>query len=189
MSDSKKELQKLFSKKSRYSNFGPIISEIRVKGFRGFWDIEGGDDSVFINTYATGENTKVVIDSNAITQSSPKENWKEYFLQEKHQLHAERFFRVEDKRKMGLYGISHALYWIGGLGLLIYFAIDLRWEYFLVVLGLLGLRSIVLISIFKAASKNLQGNPSKMNVLVNDLLYLAYFWVLGSISYQAKTTK
>jgi hypothetical protein len=28
-----------------------------------------------------------------------------------------------------------------------------------------------------------------MNVLVNDLLYLAYFWVLGSISYQAKTKK
>jgi hypothetical protein len=28
-----------------------------------------------------------------------------------------------------------------------------------------------------------------MNVLLNDLLYLAYFWVLGSISYQAKNSK
>jgi len=162
---------------------------LEVKGFRGFWGIEGGDDSIFVNTYATGSNTKVVIDSNAITLSAPKENWKEYIQHEKHQLHAERFFQVEDKRKMGLYGVSHALYWIGGLGLLIYFGIGLSWEYFLVVLGLLGLRSFMLISIFKATSKNLQGNLPKLNVLINDLLYLAYFWVLGSISYQAKNTK
>jgi cellulose synthase/poly-beta-1,6-N-acetylglucosamine synthase-like glycosyltransferase len=162
---------------------------MEVKGFKGFWGIEGGDDSIFVNTYANGSNTKVVIDSKAITLSAPKENWKEYIQHEKHQLHAERFFHVEDKRKMGLYGVSHALYWIGGIGLLIYFGIGLRWEYFLVVFGLLGLRSFMLISIFKATSKNLQGNLPKLNVLINDLLYLAYFWVLGSISYQAKNTK
>jgi cellulose synthase/poly-beta-1,6-N-acetylglucosamine synthase-like glycosyltransferase len=162
---------------------------MEVKGFKGFWGIEGGDDSIFVNTYATGANSKVVIDSKAITLSSPKENWKEYIQHEKHQLHAERFFHVEDKRKMGLYGISHALYWIGGVGLLLYFGIGLRWEYFLVVLGLLGLRSFMLISIFKSASKNLQGNLPKLNIIRNDLLYLAYFWVLGSISYQAKNTK
>lgn len=39
MTDSKKELQKLFSKKTRYSNFGPTIAEIRVKGFRGLSDL------------------------------------------------------------------------------------------------------------------------------------------------------
>lgn len=39
MSDLKKELQKLFSKKSRYSNFGATIAEIRVKGFRGLSDL------------------------------------------------------------------------------------------------------------------------------------------------------
>ena len=162
---------------------------MEAKGFRGFWNIEGGDDTVFVNTHATGSNTRVVIDAEAITLSAPIETWKEYLQYEKHLLHAERFFRVEDKRKAGLYGVSHALYWIGGIGLLIYFGIGLQWEYFLVVLGILGLRSIVLVSIFKSASKNLQSNFPKMNVLLNDLLYLAYFWVLGSISYQAKSIK
>ena len=162
---------------------------MEAKGFRGFWNMEGGDDSVFVNTHATGSNTKVVIDAEAITLSAPKENWKEYLQHERHLLHAERFFRVEDKRKVGLYAISHALYWIGGVGLLIYFGIGLQWEYFLIVLGILGLRSLLLISIFRSASKNLQSNLPKMNVLLNDLLYLAYFWVLGSISYQAKSIK
>jgi cellulose synthase/poly-beta-1,6-N-acetylglucosamine synthase-like glycosyltransferase len=162
---------------------------MEVKGFKGFWNIEGGDDSIFVNTYASGANTKLVIDANAITVAAPKETWKEYVQQEKRLLHAERYFRVEDKRKMGLYGVSHALYWIGGIGLLIYFGIGLQWEYFLVVLGSMSLRSILLLVTFKATSKTVQGNVPKMKVLLNDLFYLAYFWVLGSISYQAKNTK
>ena len=162
---------------------------MEVKGFKGFWDIEGGDDSIFVNTYATGANTKLVIDAQAITVAAPKETWKEYVQQEKRLLHAERYFRVEDKRKMGLFGVSHALYWIGGIGLLIYFGIGLQWEYFLVVLGSMSVRSSLLLITFNAASKTVQGNVPKMKVLLNDLLYLAYFWVLGSISYQAKTTK
>jgi cellulose synthase/poly-beta-1,6-N-acetylglucosamine synthase-like glycosyltransferase len=162
---------------------------MEAKGFKGFWGIEGGDDSVFVNTYANGTNTKVIIDPAAITLSAPKENWKEYLQTERRLLHAERYFSVEDKRKMGLYGVSHALYWIGGIGLLLYFGVGLQWEYFLTVLTLMGFRSVLLLAIFKSASKNLQGNVPKMKSLINDLLYLAYFWVLGSISYQAKNTK
>lgn len=39
MADPKKELQKLFSKKTRYSNFGAAIASIHVKGFRGVNDL------------------------------------------------------------------------------------------------------------------------------------------------------
>jgi cellulose synthase/poly-beta-1,6-N-acetylglucosamine synthase-like glycosyltransferase len=162
---------------------------MEVNAFKGFWDLDGGDDTVFVNTYATGENTKVVIDPAAITVSTPKETLKEYLQQEKNALYAESFFRVEDKRKMGIFGISHALYWIGGLGLLIYFGIGGQWEHLAIVLGSMVTRSLLLLALFKATSKTVQGKQPKMNVLVNDLLYLAYFWVLGSISYQAKTKK
>ena len=97
------------------------------KGFRGFWDTEGGEDSLWINTHATGANSKVVINPEAIAVANQTATWKEYIIQEKQLLHSEKFFKVEDKRKMGSYCISHALYWIGGLGLLIYFGIDLQW--------------------------------------------------------------
>lgn len=39
MADPRKELQKQFSKKTRYSNFGPIIAKAIVKGFRGIEDL------------------------------------------------------------------------------------------------------------------------------------------------------
>ena len=162
---------------------------LAAKGFRGFWNMVEGDDSVFVNIHASGSNAKVVIDAEAITLSAPKETLKDYLKQEKSLLQAQRFFRVGDKNKVSLYGISHSLYWIGGIGLLVYFGIIPQWDNFLVVLGILGFRSILLTLIFRAASKKLQDNFPKMNVLLNDLLYLAYFWVLGSISYQAKSIK
>lgn len=40
MSDSKKELQKAFSKRERYTNFGPAIISLKVQGFRGIEDLE-----------------------------------------------------------------------------------------------------------------------------------------------------
>ena len=160
-----------------------------VNAFKGFWDVDGGDDTVFVNTYATGENTKVLIDPTTITVAAPKETLKEYVQQEKKTLHAERFFRVEDERKVGMFGISHALYWIGGIGLLIYFGVGGQWEHLAVVLGSMIVRSLLLQAIFKATFKTVQGTQPKIKFLANDLVYLAYFWVLGSISYQAKTTK
>lgn len=39
MADPRKELQSLFSKKTRYSNFGAAISTLKIKGFRGVSDI------------------------------------------------------------------------------------------------------------------------------------------------------
>jgi hypothetical protein len=41
-------------------------------------------------------------------------------------------------------------------------------------------------NIFGSAAKKIQGNIPAMNAPMNDFLYLAYFWVLGSVSYQAK---
>ena len=131
----------------------------------------------------------MVINPEAIAVANPTATWKEYIIQEKQLLHSEKFFKVEDKRKIGSYDISHALYWIGGLGLLIYFGIDLQWEHFLIVLSSMCMRSLLLLLLFHAASKNIQGILPKMKVLTNDFLYLGYFWVLGSISYQAKTNK
>ncbi len=159
---------------------------MEAKGFKGIWHLEGGDDDLFVNRHATGRNTSIVLDPAANTLSIPKKNWKEYFVQKKRHLHAGKYYRGEDKRKIGLFPFSHGLFWIGGIGLLIYFGIGRQWEQFAAVLGIILLRSFFLLRIFKSASKTIQGSVTPMNILVNDFIYLGYFWVLGSVSYQAK---
>ena len=160
-----------------------------VKAFKGLWHLEGGDDDLFVNNYATGKNSTIVIDPQATTTSIPKETWKEYLVQKKRHLHAGKYYRNEDKRKIGLYSMSHALFWIGGIGLLIYFGIGLQWEHFLAVLGIILLRSVLVVGVFKSAAKTVQGKAPKMNPILNDLFYLGYFWILGSVSYQSKDIK
>jgi glycosyltransferase involved in cell wall biosynthesis len=160
-----------------------------VKAFKGFWHIEGGDDDLFVNQYATGKNTSIVIDPEANTISKPKTNKKDYFIQKKRHLHAGKYYRGEDKQKIGFYSLSHALFWLGGAGLLIYFGIDKSWEQFLIVLGIILSRSFLLQILFNSASKKIQGIKTPSNTFINDIIYLGYFWILGSISQQAKEIK
>lgn len=159
---------------------------MEVKAFKGLWHLEGGDDDLFVNQYATGKNSALVIDPDATTTSIPKETWKEYLIQKKRHLNAGKYYRGEDKRKIGLFSLSHALFWIGAIGLLIYFGVRTELEQFLIVLGIVLIRSFLVLVIFNSASKKIQGSTTPMNVLINDFIYLGYFWVLGSISYQAK---
>lgn len=159
---------------------------LEAKAFKGLWHLEGGDDDLFVNNYATGKNSAIVIDPEATTVSIPKETLKAYLIQKKRHLHAGKYYRGEDKRKIGLFSLSHALFWIGGLGLMIYFGIGLQWEHLLIVFSIILLRSVLVWNVFGSAAKKIQGNTPSMNAPVNDFLYLAYFWVLGSVSYQAK---
>jgi glycosyltransferase involved in cell wall biosynthesis len=157
-----------------------------VNAFKGIWHLEGGDDDLFVNQYANEKNAAIVLDPEANTTSIPKESFSEYLIQKKRHLHAGKYYRGEDKRKIGLFSLSHALFWIGAIGLLIYFGVDQQLEQFLIVLGIVLVRSALVVWIFQSASKKIQGSASPMNILINDFSYLGYFWVLGSISYQAK---
>jgi len=157
-----------------------------VKAFKGLWHIEGGDDDLFINQHASGRNTTIVLDPEANTISKPKESGKEYLIQKKRHLHVGKYYSGEDKRKIGLYSFSHALFWIGGIGLLIYVGLDQSWEHFVAVFGIIVLRSFLVTLIFRAAEKKIQGTKPPKNIWLLDFLYLGYFWILGTISHQAK---
>ncbi|TXD78723.1 glycosyltransferase [Algoriphagus ratkowskyi] len=157
-----------------------------VKAFKNLWHIEGGDDDLFVNLYTNGRNTEIVLDPEANTISKPKENRKDYFIQKKRHLHAGKHYDGEDKRKIGLYSFSHALFWLAGIGLLIYVGLDQSWEHFCVVFGIIVLRSVLITLIFKAAEKKIQGTKPPKNIWILDFLYLGYFWILGTISHQAK---
>lgn len=159
---------------------------MEANGFKGIWHLEGGDDDLFVNQYATGRNTSIVLDPEANTTSIPKETWKEYMVQKKRHLHAGKYYRSGDQGKIGMFPLSHGFFWIGGVGLLIYFGIGQQWEQFSAVFGIILLRSYLVFRIFNSASKTILGSTPPMNVLINDFMYLGYFWVLGSASYQEK---
>ncbi|WP_198675438.1 glycosyltransferase [Pleomorphovibrio marinus] len=156
------------------------------KAFKDLWHINGGDDDLFVNKYANKGNTAMVIHPESVTLSMPKENFRAYFEQKKRHFHVGKYFRTKDKLKFGVYTMSHLLFWLSGLGIILY---SRDWEPIGLVLGLILLRAILHYSIFKNAKLKLEGMGQVLWTMFFDLLYMVYFWVIGTKGYLSKTVR
>ncbi|HEY4149096.1 MAG TPA: glycosyltransferase [Chitinophagaceae bacterium] len=81
------------------------------KGFSALGRVPGGDDDLFINMVATKENTNVVIDPEAFTLSEPKKNWREWMRQKSRHYATGKFYKGKHRFLLGLYSISHFLFY------------------------------------------------------------------------------
>jgi hypothetical protein len=159
------------------------------KAFKGLWRIECGDDDLFVNLYATEQNTAVVVNPDSLTLSIPKTTWKGYMSQKKRHFHAGKYYRSSDKIKIGLYSASHLIFWLIGLYLLIFLGLEQNWEQFPIILGIIIVRSILLTSVFSSARMKLEGKNKVFGTMFFDFMYLGYFWIIGTIGYQSKKVK
>lgn len=159
------------------------------KAFRGLWHIDCGDDDLFVNQYANGKNTAVVVDPESITISNPKTTWSSYFRQKKRHFHAGKYYKSGDKQKIGFYSFSHLLFWSAGISLLIILGLEQIWEHFAIILGIIIVRTILLTSVFTSARKKLEGKPTMLWTGIYDLMYLVYFWIVGAFGYQSKKVR
>jgi cellulose synthase/poly-beta-1,6-N-acetylglucosamine synthase-like glycosyltransferase len=159
------------------------------KAFKGLWQIECGDDDLFVNLYATGKNSAVVVNPESITYSEPKTTWKSYFTQKKRHFHAGKYYKGGNKLKIGWYAFSHLLFWISATCLMILSGLNQNWEQFLSVLGIIVIRSLLITSMFLSAGKKLEGKIQVFWSGFFDVIYIGYFWILGALGYQSKKVK
>jgi glycosyltransferase involved in cell wall biosynthesis len=108
----------------------------RNKGFSSGNHLPGGDDDLFINQVASPSNTRIVIDPDTFTLSEPKTNLKDWIRQKSRHYSTGKFYKSRHKWLLGLYSISHFLYYPAFFASLIYF----KWEY---VLGVFAVRFIL----------------------------------------------
>ncbi len=156
------------------------------KAFKDLWHIQGGDDDLFVNKYATKKNTAVVIHPESTTISIPKSNFKAYLEQKKRHFHVGKYYRAKDKLKLGVYSFSNLLFWLSGLGIL---SFSSTWEPIALVIGLILLRAILHYSIFKKAKIKLEGMGQVLWAMFFDLLYMGYFWIVGTKGYLSNTVR
>ena len=159
---------------------------LEKKAFKGFWHINGGDDDLLINRYANSSNTAVVIHPDSITLSQPKMDWKSYFTQKRRHFHAGKYYKVKNKLKLGVYMFTHLIFWISAFFLLLG---SKGWEPFAVVAGLIILRAVAQLKVFMAAKKKLEGIGKVYWTMFFDLVYLGYFWIVGTKGYLSKKIK
>lgn len=84
---------------------------MRQKGFSSHINIPGGDDDLFINAAANSDNTAVVIDKDAFTISGAAQTWKEWRRQKSRHFSTGRYYKSATKILLGLYALTHFLFY------------------------------------------------------------------------------
>lgn len=104
----------------------------RHKGFSAHNNIPSGDDDLFINMAATKTNTKINIDKDAFTLSEPAKTWSAWIKQKNRHYSTGKFYRPLHKFLLGLYTLSHFLFY----PFLIASIIMYNWQLALIVFGI-----------------------------------------------------
>jgi poly-beta-1,6-N-acetyl-D-glucosamine synthase len=143
------------------------------KGFNKFQKITGGDDDLFVNRNASRKNTAVVIGSGSLVSSIPKDTIGKYYKQKKRHLSVGKFYSIWDKIYLGIHSLSHIVFWISFLTLLL-----LWWEPIWVMAGF-AFRLLILTIIYFVASKKLGDKVSLWSYPVLDLMHVFYYLRTG----------
>ncbi|WP_315820716.1 hypothetical protein [Paraflavitalea speifideaquila] len=94
-----------------------------------------GDDDLFINRVANKDNTAIMIDQDAITLSTPKKTFSDWWRQKNRHFTTGKFYKPVHRFLLGLYSLTHFLFY----PLLILSAIFFDWR---ISLGIFLVRSI-----------------------------------------------
>ena len=82
------------------------------KGFYTHMNVLGGDDDLFVNQVATGQNTTVSLDPATFVWSEPKQTWAAWKHQKRRHLNVGKFYKWGDKFRLGLITSTHILSWM-----------------------------------------------------------------------------
>ncbi len=102
------------------------------KGFASHNHLLSGDDDLFVNETANGNNVSVCLNSEAFTFSKPKETFKDWLRQKRRHMSSGKYYKTRDKSLIGLYFFTQTLFWVL---IIISLILKLNWEIAVAVLS------------------------------------------------------
>lgn len=87
-------------------------------GFAGMLGLKAGDDDLFVNKNATSQNTRVVVEPDALTWSIPKKTWRNYIAQKGRHLSVSTHYSVSSKRRLAAEPLSRLIFYVSCLTLI-----------------------------------------------------------------------
>lgn len=145
---------------------------LRNKGFSSLNHTPGGDDDLFINKFATRHNTKVVLHPEAITLSEPKKNFGDWIRQKNRHFSTSKYYKASHKWLLGLYSVSHFLFYPLFILSLIFF----DWR---LTLPVFGLRFLSQAFIYNKAMKKLNEGDLFGWWIILDIWMFIYYLIFA----------
>ncbi|MBS1754039.1 MAG: glycosyltransferase [Ferruginibacter sp.] len=145
----------------------------RHKGFSAHNNIPSGDDDLFINMAATKTNTKINIDKDAFTLSDAPKTWKSWIRQKNRHYSTGKYYKPLHKFLLGLYTLSHFLFY----PLLAVSLIFFNWQMVLIVFGT---RFLVQAIILYPCMKKLDEQKMYPWFLIIDIWMFFYYLIFAA---------
>ncbi|MEQ6118258.1 glycosyltransferase [Reichenbachiella sp. MALMAid0571] len=149
-------------------------------GFNQFQKILGGDDDLFVNQYANGANTEVCLGKDALVWSYSKKTIPDYFKQKLRHISVSKYYNTKDKLLLGLYSLSHLLFWFA----FIILAVANYFPEF--VFGVLAIRLILNGLIVNSISKKFGERIVIWSLPIIDFVYSVYLLIMGFATLSTK---
>jgi len=157
----------------------------KAGGFNDHDHLLSGDDDLFINKVATSKNTRIVLTPESFMYSEGKQSWKAYYRQKARHLTTGKHYHFKHQILLGMYTLSHFLYYIGGFVLLILNFSTI----FVVVLLIYLVRISIIILWYRATFKKLQDMDLIYWVPFFDLALLLYYLAFSPVLMTGNTNR
>lgn len=94
----------------------------QTKGFTKHEHVASGDDDLFINEVARGNNVRITLDEATFMYSAPKKTWKSFYRQKARHMTTGGMYQRKHQLLLGLLSASHFLHYWGGIVLILFFS-------------------------------------------------------------------
>lgn len=104
-----------------------------INGFMNHMKIRSGDDDLFINEAAKGNNTTINFSEESHTESIPPSTFGEWFRQKRRHVSTAKHYKFRDQFLLGLFYCSQIFFWVL---LTVLLSFLFQWELVLIILGI-----------------------------------------------------
>ena len=146
---------------------------LELDGFKGFQNILGGDDDLFVNKYANKQNTAIVLHHEAVTFSNPKETWKDFITQKTRHLSVGKYYHFKDRLILGLILLTKMLFWLSLPAVIL-----AEIKPILSILGFI-LVMVSFLTVYLPFRKKIKDLKGAWIFPVLDVIYLFYYILVG----------
>jgi len=157
----------------------------RNKGFSLHNHVPSGDDDLFVNSVASGKNTRIVLDEDTFVYSTPKTNWREWLRQKQRHYTTSKYYKPIHKFLLGIYSGTHFLFYPLLLISLVFTPAPLKWW----VLPVFGLRFLLQGVIFYESMEKLKEKDLFWLFPLFDLWQFIYYLIFAPALWKRPRTK
>jgi biofilm PGA synthesis N-glycosyltransferase PgaC len=150
-------------------------------GFEKHQHLASGDDDLFINEVANGENVNILLEKDSFVYSEPKNTWRDYYRQKTRHLSTATSYQLKHQLLLGILSVSHFLFYVTGITLFVL-------NFNVIFLGMLFvIRSVVLFYYYARILKRFQERRLLLWIPVLDFMFILYYITFIPILFFRKT--